>query len=356
MSPAAALIALSVTAAPALAMDAAVSFSIEPPPGWSQQSSSGDGGQILALKGPEQSSFVLTRIAPVSWENRAAVRGLLTEAVNGVNARERLGYRAAANLETATYGNGLTARFLRADIDGRPRLALAVMELDGVYLLGTLRSAVPDTLLPAILGALKGSGVPAAAVSGAALSRDGELSFRLPAGVRPRPPSEQELKAGCVAVLSGPGAQLLVMKLTDDDTPAQRRAAVVKSTVRAGPGVDPKSAGPVEYLLSSAGPDFIYAVARCADAAGPSLYLAGYMPWGYWGYSFLAKGPQAPEMTRELLSSLSLGPSAVPKLVAASPRLSVRRDLSWVASWSSNLILALLAVVVVWFWWRNRGD
>ena len=84
--------------------------------------------------------------------------------------------------------------------------------------------------------------------------------------------------------------------------------------------------------------------------------MAGYMPWGYWGYSVLAKGLKAPEAVASMFGSLSLGASAVPKLVAASPRLPVARRVAAFSPWTSTLVLVLLVAAVIWFWWRNRGD
>ena len=61
------------------------------------------------------------------------------------------------------------------------------MELGGVCLLGTLASAVPETLLGPIVGGLKAGGESSPAAAGAlAESLDGQLCFRLPAGVRLR--------------------------------------------------------------------------------------------------------------------------------------------------------------------------
>jgi len=332
-------------------------FAIDPPPGWTLVSATEtDASLVLALRGPEKSSFVLTRINPVGFENRAAVRGLLADVLSGINLRTRLKFQAASNLETATYGNGLTAHCIRAGLDGKPRLALAVMELNGATMLGTLVSAVPDTMLPAILGSLKATGVPVPAAAPLALSQDGQLSFRLPSGVRSRVLAPRERRAGFVAAFAGPGAEVMVMKLADDGTPVKDQPDIVKSTVRSVPGVEARTLTPVKFLMTSAGPDFIYAWARVSDASGPSLFLAGYMPWAYWGYSILARGPAAPDLTAELFGSLSLGPSAVPKLVAASPRLPITRRLSLLSPWTSTATLVLLLAAAAWFWWRNRGN
>ena len=261
-----------------------------------------------------------------------------------------------ATVLASTYANGLTAYTLRADLDDKPRLALAVMELDGVTMLGTLVSAVPETLLPSILGSLKGTGASVPGAVSLAESLDGQLSFRLPAGVRPRALTPRERKQGFVVAFAGWDSELLVMKLADDATPVKDQPDIVKSTVLSYQGVDPKTLKPIQYLLTSAGPDFIYSSAKVSEAAGEGLFVAGYMPWAYWGYSILAKGPKALDLIVGLFTALSLGPSAVPKLVAASPRLPVARRVSLLTPGMSTLILALLAAAVVWFWWRNRGN
>jgi hypothetical protein len=284
------------------------------------------------------------------------VRTFLSDVLYGINARTHLKFRPAANVETASYANGVAATCLRGDLDDKPRMTLAVMEVDGVYLLGTLVSAVPETLLPSILGSLKGTGTRVAGASAVAESADGQLRFRLPPGLRARALTPRERKLDFVAAFEGSGAELLVLKSADDGTPVKDQPEVVKGTVLAAPGVQPRTMTPLRYLMTSAGPDFIYASARVTDAAGEGVFLAGYMPWSYWGYSVLAKGAKAPELAVELFSSLSLGSGALPKLVAASPRLPVTRQVSVLSPWTSTLILALLVVAVLWFWWRNQGS
>ncbi|MCX5794033.1 MAG: hypothetical protein NTY77_00875 [Elusimicrobia bacterium] len=331
-------------------------FTVEPPAGWSLVPLSGDNPTlILSLKGPEKSSFVLARINPVSLENRAAVRTFLSDVLSGINARTHLKFRGAANVETASYANGVTAICLRADLDDKPRMTLAVMEVEGVYLLGTLVSAVPETLLPSILGSLKGTGTPVAGAGAVAESADGQLRFILPPGLRARALTPRERKLEFVAAFEGSGVELLVLKSADDGTPVKDQPEIVKGTVLAAPGVQPKTLTPVQYIMTSAGPDFIYASARVADAAGEGVFLAGYMPWAYWGYSILAKGAKVPELAATMLGSLSLGSAAVPKLVAASPRMPVTHRVSVLSPWTSTLILILLVAAVLWFWWRNQG-
>jgi hypothetical protein len=311
---------------------------------------------VLSLKGPEKSSFVLARIDPVSLANRAAVRTLLSDVVYGISVRTHLKFRSAANVETVSTANGVNATCLRAELDGKPRMTLAVMEVDGVYLLGTLVSAVPETLLPSILGSLKGAGAPAAAASAVAESADGQLRFNLPPGLRARALTSRERNMGLVAAFEGSGVELLVLKAADDGTPVKDQPEVIKETVLTAPGVEPKTLTDAQHLVTSAGPDFIYASARVVDAAGEGVFLAGYMPWAYWGYSILAKGAKAPELAAAMFASLSLGPSAVARLVAATPRLLAARRSAVFSPWTSTAVLVLMIVAVLWFWRRNQGS
>jgi hypothetical protein len=351
------LLALAMGLALPLAAAAPAPFTIEPPPGWSRlPATERDPLLILALKGPEQSSFVLARINPVSLGNRASVLTLLTDVLSGIAARTRLKFTVASNLETATYGNGLTVSYIRANLNDKPRMILSVMEMHGMYMLGTLVSAVPDTLQPSILGALQGDAPALRAVVSDYASLDGQLTFRLPDGVTARPLSAHERKQGFVAAFQGPGAQLAVMKLPDDGTPVKDQPDIIKGTVRAMAGVDAATLSPVQYLLTSAGTDFIYVHARISDVSGESRFLAGYMPWAYWGYSILAKGPGAKDTTVRMLGALALGQSAVPKLVASSPRLPVDHSLRVLSPWVSTIVLAALTLAAILFWLRNRGD
>ena len=56
------------------------------------------------------------------------------------------------------------------------------------------------------------------------------------------------------------------------------------------------------------------------------------MPWCFWGYSILAKGARAQELLLEVFKCLSLGPAAVPKLVAKTPKvpLPARSRQGWI--------------------------
>lgn len=314
--------ALLASAAPARAITA------DPPPGWQDVTGEKtDPDLLVALKGPETSSFVLTRVPRLPLENRAAVRQFLGEMLSSLSRTAGVEFLNAGPLQTSRFENGLTFFHIRADTKGRERLVLGVADFGGETVLGTLISAVPDTLLPSILGGLKAKAAPAKA-AGPVVSLDGQLLFNLPPGLHSRDLAEREKKAGFVAAIEGRGAELMVLKVVEEDvTPAAEQPQIVKQTVLSAAGVDAGSLSPVALLETPPGPDLVYAWARVRDAGGESRFLAGYMPWGYWGYSVLAKGAQPVELASEAFGALALGPSALPKVVASSPAIPVPREL-----------------------------
>lgn len=333
---------------------------IEPPPGWTDVTEGRRSPEVLAaLKGPETSSFVLTRIAPMPLENRGVVRALLVDILAALNQKTGLNFTLASSLTTASYANGLTAHYILADHKGKPRLILALMEFGGATMLGTLISAVPDTLLPSILGSLKSGSSPAGLSSSReATSLDGQLSFRLPNGLQGRLLTERERRMGFVLAVSGLGSELMVMKLVDAGTQVKDQPRIVKDTVMTVAGVVPDSLAPLNLYETPAGPDLISAWAKVRDASGGGQFLAGYMPWAYWGYSVLAKGPAAAELAQTAFAGLSLGPAALPKLVEKTPRVPLSPEmrlkrlkgrLSREAAWGLGAGMALLIL------WLFRG-
>lgn len=330
--------------------------SLAPPPGWEDVTASRrDPKLLISLKGPETSSFVLTRLDPLPLDNRSVVRSLLLDVLREIEARTKLGLKPATNLVTVTFSNTLTAHYIRADIKDRPRLILAVTDMDGTYMMATLISSVPETMLPSLLGALKAqervAAVPAAA--GSTETSDGQLSFALPAGMASRALTGRERKMGFVAAFTGLGSELMLMKLMEEGTPLQEQPEIVRGTALSVEGAQPASLQDVSKTVTSAGTDLVFASVKLRDpAGGESQFAAAYMPWGYWGYSALAKGPGAVELLKTLFSRLSLGSSAVPKLVAATPKVPLPeargRGLGLPLG-AAGLVLLLLAV------WRIKA-
>lgn len=338
---------------------------LDPPPGWTDATEGRRSPEVLAaLKGPETSSFVLTRIASMPLDNRGVVRALLVDILAALNQKTGLRFTLASNLTTASYANGLTVQYIRADHKGKPRLILALIEYGGATMLATLISAVPDTLLPSILGSLKVGSSPAGLSSRETTSLDGQLSFRLPEGVQGRLLSERERRMGFVLAVSGLGSELMVMKLVGEGTSVKDQPRIVKDTVLTVAGVVPDSLAPLNLYETPAGPELISAWAKVQDASGGGQFLAGYMPWAYWGYSVLAKGPAAAELAEKAFAGLSLGPAALPKLVEKTPRVPLSPELrlkrlkgrlSREAAWGLGAGMALLLLGLFRRWRTPRA-
>lgn len=305
-------------------------FAAQPPPGWEDGTPErADADVLVALKGPETSSFALTRVPRMHLENRAAVRGFLADVLEALNRRTGLAFVQSSAVQSASYDNGLTFLYVTASLDGKPRLVLGVAEFGGETVLGTLISAVPDMLMPAILGGLRArDGGRAGPGRGSVQSGDGQLLFALPAGVSSRELTERERKMGFVLALKGLDTELMVLKVVEEPSGGapKDQPLIVKQTVLGVPDVDAASLSEAELLDTPPGPDLVYAWAKVADPAA-SRFLAGYMPWGYWGYSILAKGADPVGLLGRSFSTLALGPSALPKVVAATRPIPVPRRL-----------------------------
>lgn len=333
----------------ALLFAAETSFVVQPPPGWSDVTASRAGGNVVSsLKGPETSSFVLTRIEPIALENRAAVRNLLLEVLRELDRRSQLGLKPATNLMTATFSNGMTAQYIRAEAKDKPKVILAVTRFHDSYLLATLVSAVPDTLLPSMLGGVRASGT--AAGRGSLDSLDGQLTFPPLPGLTARELSPRERKADFVAALKGMESELLVVKLVDDNTPIADQPELVRQTVAAVQGAVPSTQSSLRRLTTPAGTELVYGAVELQDK---TRFAAGYMPWAYWGYSAVAKGPRAEELLSEAFAGLKAGPGAQAGLVAATPRLPASRERRLLQGAFGVLLIALAAAL--WRWRAKKG-
>ncbi len=338
-----------------LALPAFAAPTLEPPAGWTDVTATRTGANLVAsFSGPEKSSFVLTRIAPVALENRSAVRTLLVDVLGAVNARGGTAFTVSGNMATGSFSNGLTGHYIRADLDGRPRLILCILEFRGQTMLATIISSVPDTLLPSILGTLKDS-APAPAAARSARSSDNQLSFALPEGLAVRDLTPRERKMGFVVAIEGRGAQLMMMKLVEE-TPAAEQLQIVKDTVLSVAGAQSETLTDPAGLTTSAGPELVFVSVKVAGPEG-GVFAAGYLPWGYFGYSVLVKGPAAAAVLSDVFQALSLGPSADARLVSASPRLPLGRRRSKLpggraAPWLVGA--ALLAAAAAGWRWRRK--
>jgi hypothetical protein len=335
-------------------------FTVEPPPGWEDVSAQRAGGDVLiSLKGPETSSFVLTRVPRLPLGNRAVVSAFLADVLAALDRQTNLPFAQSSALMSGSYDNGLTFLYLKADLKGKPRLVLGVAEFGGEMVLGTLISSVPDMLMPSVLGGLRAQ-APArpAVVFGPVQSLDGQLQFVLPDGVASRELTDREKKMGFVLALKGLGAELMVLKVADETTPLKEQPEIVKQTVLEAPAVDAGSLSAVELLDTPPGPDLIYAWATISDGEG-SRFLAGFMPWGYTGYSILAKGADPVGLLRGAFASVAMGPSALPKIISATPPIPVPRELRLKLKKKNHLAAAgagavLVLVAGLWALWPRR--
>ena len=350
--------AVAVTALACQASAAAIS--IEPPPGWGSSPLPRDNPDVVAvLKGPETSSFTLARLKAVSMDNRAGVSAELLDVLAALKSRTGLNYQAAPGLETIKLQNGLTAFYLKAGLDGRPRLILALFHWQGESLLGTLTSSIPDLMLPSILGGLKSesagmeSYVPGSRVS----AQDGQFSVKLPEGFFVRPASDQEMELGAVLAVKGTDTQMIIFKLGQQSEPPVRQPELLKQRVLSVAGVLESSLSAVQSFNTPCGQELIYLSAVMDGPTGAIPIVAGYLPWGYWGYSIIAQGPRAYDLLTSSFRSLALGEAAVAKIVAQTPRipLSNKTERLWQALYVFCAALSLVAAGV-WAWVLTRHE
>ncbi len=297
---------------------------IEPPPGWSDaRNQSRVRNTVIALKGPQTSSFIVKRAPTAPLDNPAGVRGYLNDVLGGLRDASRKDYRSSGRVETRVFRNGLTASLLRAQLGGEDRLVLAVFGAGGSAYVAVLVSAAPEAMLPSLLGAIQSRAVEGEVqVSGVVRSLDGQLELALGGGLRARSLLEAEAAQGFVLVIQGAGSEILFQKLSEADaTRPAEQAAIVRELAAASAGVPSAKAASVLAAPSAAGPIAVYSWAPVA--AGEKISV-GYLPWGYWGYQLFGRGPAADELLVGALAALKAGPAAVPGLLAASPRIPVQ--------------------------------
>ena len=355
-----ALLALTLMAAAGAARAAEAglpSVTIDPPPGWSDiTAKTSVKGVLLALRGPESSSFVIARVPAAAVDSAASTKRYLTRALDGLRAGARLDYRSNGRVETKTFRNGVTARFLRVTLADQPRLLVAVLDAGGPPLLGTLASAAPDAMMGPLFGALQ-IGVPGAIhESGAAQSSDGQLLIALGGGLRSREVTGAERKQGVVLAVQGAGSEVVFLKVENEDASPKDQAAIVRATAADAAKVPPESVSPSARAPTQAGPSAVYAWTKLGG--GSDLrFAAGFLPWQYWGYSVMARGPQADELLIGALAALKQGPSAVPGLVGASPVIELPEETSRARLRQAAVGAgALVFLLIVWSLRRKNGN
>lgn len=344
-------VALSlIMLASAAAAASAAGPTVEPPPGWSDTGAAGKKGLAVALKGPEKSSFLVKRVKGAPRDNPAAVRGYLQDVLRGLSSSTRRDYRSNGRIETRTFRNGLTAHLLRAQLGGEDRLVIGLFDADGAPHVGVLISAAPEAMLPSLFGELKyGKSAGDVQSSGVARSLDGQLELALGGGRRARSLGDTERAKGFVLAVQGAGSEVLFQKLADEDaTKPSEQGAIARELAAASAGVPSDRSSPLKAAPTAAGPVAVYSWAASPD--GVTRHAAGYLPWGYWGYQLFARGPAADDLLVGVAAALKAGPSAVPGLVAASPRIAVADDGAHrrTLALGGGLLLVLAAAAAVW--------
>ena len=327
---------------------ASAQVAIDPPPGWSDITAQTHvKGLLLALRGPESSSFVVARIPASALDGAASTKRCLARALDGLRAGAHLDYRTSGRVDSKTFRNGVTAHFMSATVDERPRLLVAVLESGGPPLLGALSSAAPDAMMAPLFGALR-LGAPGQALeSGAALSSDGQLTIALGGGLRSRALTPAERQQGAVLAVQDAGSEVVFLKVEGDDASPTGQAAIVRGAAAEAAKVALDRVSSARRAPTPAGPSAVYAWTRI-DGSARERCAAGFLPWQYWGYSLLARGPQADELMIGVLAALKQGPSSVPGLVAASPAIEIpdEEDLNRfrrVLLGAATLVLAAIA-------------
>ena len=306
----------------------AASPTLEAPPGWRDVTNEGKvRNAVIALKGPETSSFIVKRAPAAPLDNPAGVRGYLNDVLGGLRDASRKDYRSTGRVETRVFRNGLAAQLMRAKLNGEDRLVLALFGVEGTAHVAVLMSAAPEAMLPSLLGELRFGKVEGAVqTGGVARSLDGQLELALGGGLRARALVDAEAAKGFVLVIQGSGSEILFLKLSEADaTKPGEQAAIVRELAAASAGVPAAKTAPVRSAPTAAGPVAVYSWVAVSAADKLSV---GYLPWGYWGYQLFGRGPAADELLIGTLAALKAGPSANAGLLASSPVIPIKEEVS----------------------------
>ncbi|MBI2387740.1 MAG: hypothetical protein HYV14_17265 [Elusimicrobia bacterium] len=334
------------------ALSQAAAPTLEAPPGWKDVLGEGKvRNAVIALKGPETASFIVKRAPSAPLDNPAGTRGYLHDVLGGLREGSRQDYRSSGRVETRVFRNGLTAQMLRAQLAGEDRVIIALFGTGGTPHLAVLMSAAPEAMVNSLLGAIQTGRVEGAVQSaGVKRSLDGQLELSLGGGLRSRALLDSETAKGFVLVVQGSGSEILFQKLSEADaTKPGEQAAIVRELTAASAGVPAERIAPVRSAPTAAGPVAVYSWAR----SGPADKLSvGYLPWGYWGYQLFGRGPAADELMVGTLAALKAGSTAVPGLLASTPRIPIEKPLPArkLALWG----LAALGAVVLLAWSLRR--
>lgn len=339
-------LACVLTASPLLGNS--LSISIDPPPPWKDVTTQHLSQNIaLFLEGPNGSSFVLTRLKPLDTSNHPLVNSFLLDVLSAIDKKSGRAFVSSSKLKETHFDNGADALFLRATLDGRPRLILAVANFNGTPFLALLNSSIPDLMLSSTLGAVQTAGAKEYPPS-QTLSADGQLAFDLDQTIATRSIPNSEKNANVVLSLRGLESSLLVKKRNAPEAPnPKEEPALLKTRLLADPSVDPKLLSPQKILKTPAGPSLLYMSAGIQGEGTLDQKALGYLPWCYWGYSISSRGPHAEELIVRAFQTLSPGPSVLPKLLEETPRMLDPNNRSPL---KKKLALGAAFVILLGYW------
>jgi hypothetical protein len=165
----------------------------------------------------------------------------------------------------------------------------------------------------------------------------------------------EEKRQGAVLSIQGAGSEVLFLKVEDDDASPKDQSAIVRAVVADAAKTGLDSVSPARRAVTPAGPSAAYAWAKIPSSED-LRFSAGFLPWAYWGYSILGRGPQADELLVGALAALKPGPSAVQKLVDATPRLDIPEEASRRGRTALAALAAALAAGALIVWSRRRKN
>ncbi len=358
MKPVPLLLCAALLAATSTARaDAPAPVGMEIPPGWSRATPNPPiAGAVITLQGPESSSFVVASAGAVPVGTAGAL-AYLTRVLDGVRAGSKMDFRSSGVIETRMFRNGVSVQLLRATLGGSPRLVLALIDAGGPPLVATLSSAAPEAMLTPLFGGLRPT-VPEGAVrlTGVERSLDGQFEVALGGGLRARTLTVEERGKGAVMALQSEGSEVIFIKLSQEDAAAKDQAELVRATAADAAKVPFDAVSPARLTATPAGPAAV--CAWTAVPGSPDLRLAaGFLPWAYWGYSVIARGPRADQVLDGVLAALKPGPDALPKLLADTPRLEAPdSNVIGRGAAAAAAVAAALILFLVWRATRKKGN
>jgi hypothetical protein len=302
---------------------------------------------LIALSGPGAATFTLARAPTSAGESAGAARAYLERSFAQLRAGSRSDWRADGRVRTRAFPSGVTAAYLAASAAGPLRLVVALLDAGTAErYLAVIAAPEAQSLLPLFVDQLNLPGPAALKDAGTALSLDGQFSLEVGGGLSARPLKPAEKDAGAVLAVSGAASEVVFMKLSPEDSAPKDQAAIVRAACADAAKVSLTEVSRARRAPTAAGPGAAYAWAKVRGESG-QRFAAAFLPWQYWGYSILARGPAADELLVGVLAALKQGPATSPTLVAASPQVELPSEFNF-GLWATLAAAAALALLVAW--------